>query len=103
MRQNLRWLAAWAVACVVLAGTGSALAVGVTAQAARNPLFPSAGQLQILENRQNRRDFQYQQQQFREQDRQVVPLQQPPRPRVPKMRSGCPIDINGNIGGGDCQ
>ncbi|WP_378946541.1 hypothetical protein [Mesorhizobium sp. ANAO-SY3R2] len=96
-------MATWAVAGIVLAGTGPALAVGLTVQSARNPALP--GELQILRNQQNRSDFQFQQKIYREQDRQVVPLQQPPRLRVPKMRSDCPIDITGNaaIGGGDCR
>lgn len=103
MRQDLRWLATWVAAGAMLAGAGPALAVGVTVPSSRNPAFP--GELQILRNQQNRNDFQFQQKIYREQDRQVVPLQQPPRPRVPKMRSDCPIDITGNaaIGGGGCQ
>ena len=105
MGKTAKWLATWAMAGMILAGP--ALAIETAAQSNRAPMLRQnpIGELQILQNRQDRRDFQFQQKLYREQDRQVVPLQQPPRLRVPKMRSDCPIDITGNaaIGGGDCQ
>lgn len=52
----------------------------------------TAGQLQTLQNRQMRENFQQQQQQFRQQDRQVQGGQ---RLRVPVMRPNC-TQISGN-------
>ena len=50
--------------------------------------------LQILQSRQDRLNFQYQQRQFREQDRQVVV---PQRLDVPVMKPTCRIQPFGNI------
>lgn len=67
-------------------------AAGRDAQIWQNGL--TAGQLQALQNRQMRENFQQQQRQFREQDRQI---QVQPPVRVPRMRPSCPQIVNGVV------
>lgn len=51
------------------------------------------GELQALDRIQGRRDFQRQQQQFREQDR---PRIEPQRLKVPRLKQSCQERISGN-------
>lgn len=52
--------------------------------------------LQILQNRQDRLNFQLQQQQFRDQDRQAIQQQTPLRLKVPRLRQPCQPQVFGN-------
>lgn len=85
---------------LMLAGAPSVFALDLTVQSVPNVLtiqpIPNLrlNELQILQSRQDRLNYQFQQRQFREQDRQqVVPL----RPDVPVMRPSCQIQPFGNI------
>lgn len=58
-------------------------------------------ELQILENRERRREFQQQQQQFRAQDRQAIGNPQP-RLEVPRMQGTCRTQVFGGRLAGSC-
>ncbi|WP_146203898.1 hypothetical protein [Aminobacter sp. AP02] len=90
---------------LMLAGAQATFALDLTVQTAPNVLtvqpLPNLlaregrlNELQILQSRQDRLNYQFQQQQYREQDRQaVVPM----RPEVPVMKPSCQIQPFGNI------
>lgn len=90
---------------LMLAGAQTALALDLTVQLAPNVLtlqpVPNLltreltlNELQILQSRQGRLNYQYQQQQFREQDRQIMV---PQRPDVPINKPSCQVQPFGNI------
>jgi len=59
------------------------------------------GDLQALQDRLSRQQFQQQQQQDRQQERNAVPVLRP-RENVPRMKPGCQLPINGSIPS-DCR
>lgn len=63
------------------------------AQRNRIILHGAPGDVQAIDRIQGRRDFQRQQQQFREQDR---PLVQPQRLEVPRMKQNCRLRLFGS-------
>ena len=90
---------------VVLAGAVSAgFATPASAQvlnpAVRNNTLIQQNDLQALQNRVQRQQFQQQQQQYRAQDRIIV--QQPP-PVVPQVRPRCQTQIIGNTAVSTCR
>lgn len=91
-------LAALAAAGMLLAGAAPALAIDLPGQPDRNQLAREGrfNELQILQSRQNRIEFQREQQRFREQDRQIV-VPQVQRPEVPMVKPSCQIQLFGNI------
>ncbi|WP_245431884.1 hypothetical protein [Aminobacter aminovorans] len=86
------------MAGIVLAGAMQAHAIDLPGQPDRNQLAREGriNELQILQSRQGRIDFQAEQQRQREQDRQIV-IPQVQRPDVPVMKSNCQIELFGNI------
>lgn len=86
------------VAGILLAGPMQAHAIDLPGQPDRHQLAREGriNELQILQSRQGRIDFQAEQQRLREQDRQIV-VPQVPRPEVPVMKSSCQIELYGNI------
>lgn len=56
-------------------------------------LYGAPGDVQAIDRIQGRRDFQRQQQQFREQDR---PLVRPQRLEVPRMKQNCRLRLFGS-------
>ena len=86
------------LAGIVLAGAMQAHAIDLPGQPDRNQLAREGriNELQILQSRQGRIDFQAEQQRLREQDRQIV-IPQVQRPDVPVMKSNCQIELFGNI------
>nr|WP_246470603.1 hypothetical protein [Aminobacter lissarensis] len=86
------------VAGILLAGPMQAHSIDLPGQPDRNQLAREGriNELQILQSRQGRIDFQAEQQRLREQDRQIV-VPQVPRPEVPVMKSSCQIELYGNI------
>ncbi|GAA4124275.1 hypothetical protein ACFFTN_10980 [Aminobacter aganoensis] len=91
-------LAALAAAGMLLAGATQAYAIDLPGQPDRNQLAREGrfNELQILQSRQNRIEFQAEQQRFREQDRQIV-VPQIQRPDVPMVKPSCQIQLFGNI------
>ncbi|RWN53189.1 MAG: hypothetical protein EOS04_14035 [Mesorhizobium sp.] len=71
--------------------SGAAVSAQNVAPANRNTVVLQ-GELQMLENRLRRQQFQQQQQQFRAQDRVVVPQ----RPDVPQMAPTCQLRRSGS-------
>lgn len=71
--------------------SGAAVSAQNVAPANRNTVV-LRGELQMLENRLRRQQFQQQQQQFRAQDRVVVPQ----RPDVPQMAPTCQLRRSGS-------
>jgi hypothetical protein len=63
------------------------------AERSRVILNGAPGELQALDRIQGRRDFQRQQQQYREQDR---PRIEPQRLKVPRLQQGCQQRLTGN-------
>lgn len=106
MRSMARLKVVLLAAGLMLAAAPSAFALDLAVQPVPNVLtiqpMPNLrlNELQVLQSRQDRLNYQYQQRQYREQDRQqVVPL----RPDVPVMRPGCQIQPFGNIFGTVCR
>jgi len=62
----------------------------------------SPGDLRALENRLQRQQYQQQQQRFRNDDRQSIPLNRS-APQVPIMKPGCQVQIYGNKTIRDCR
>ena len=62
----------------------------------RSPAFDQ-GDLQALQNRLSRQQFQNQQQQFRQDDRNAVRIPPPPGLDVPRMKPGCQAQIYGTL------
>lgn len=91
-------LATLVAAGILLAGAVPALAIDLPGQPDRNQLAREGrfNELQILQSRQNRVEFQREQQRFREQDRQIV-VPQIQRPEVPMVKQSCQIQLFGNI------
>ncbi|TPK62389.1 hypothetical protein FJ546_15990 [Mesorhizobium sp. B2-4-19] len=93
------------LASAVLAATFLAgFALPASAQVA-NPAINSntpiqQNDLQALQSRIQRQQFQQQQQQYRDQDRVIV--QQPP-PVVPRVRPGCQTQIIGSTAVSNCR
>lgn len=96
---------ALAAAGLVFASASSAFAIDLSTHPDRNQLIREGrlNELETLQSRQNRIEFQREQRQFRQQDRQVV--QQPLRLRVPKVHNGCQAQVFGNAyaGRGSCR
>jgi hypothetical protein len=86
------------VAGILLAGAMQAHAIDLPGQPDQNQLAREGriNELQILQSRQGRADFQAEQQRLREQDRQIV-IPQMQRPEVRVMKSNCQIELYGNI------
>ncbi|MEO5324681.1 hypothetical protein [Mesorhizobium sp. CC13] len=84
-------------AAVLLGGMAQAFAGGLVGQPDRDTLIREGrfDELQILENRERRIEFQQRQQRLREVDRQTA-NQPTPRPDVPVVRPGCRIDVFGS-------
>lgn len=61
----------------------------------------SQGDLQALQNRLSRQQFQNDQQRLRQDDRNSVIILRPPRQEVPRMRPGCQGQVYGNLP--DCR
>ncbi|BAV47858.1 Uncharacterized protein MLTONO_2955 [Mesorhizobium loti] len=93
---------------LVSALLAAAFVAGLALPASAQVLNPTANgnalvqqnDLQILQNRVQRQQFQQQQQQYRAQDRVIV--QQPP-PVVPQVRSSCQTQIIGNTAVSTCR
>jgi hypothetical protein len=61
----------------------------------------SAGDLQALQNRLSRQQFQNEQQRLRQVDRDAVTILPPPRRQVPRMKPGCQGQVYGTLA--DCR
>ena len=61
----------------------------------------SAGDLQALQNRLSRQQFQNEQQRLRQDDRDAVTILPPPRRQVPRMKPGCQGQVYGTLA--DCR
>ncbi len=96
MRKLMKSMVGMMAAAMLLAGAGSAFAIDLPDQPDRNQLAREGrfNELQILQQRQARRDFQSQQQQFRAQDRKAA--DQPMDLKVPRYQGGCQLPLNGN-------
>ncbi|MBZ9672962.1 hypothetical protein FJ970_08895 [Mesorhizobium sp. B2-1-8] len=82
------------------AGITSPASAQVLNPAVRNNMLIQQDDLQALQNRIQRQQFQQQQQQYRAQDRVIV--QQPP-PVVPQVRPSCQMQIIGNTAVSTCR
>lgn len=96
MRTLTKTMAGLMTAAMLIAGGGPALAIDLPDQPDRNQLVREGrfNELQILQQRQARRDFERQQQQFRQQDRKAA--DQPMDLKVPRYQGGCQLPLNGN-------
>lgn len=88
-------------ACLLAAALPAPVAWGVDVSVPimRGPSV-SQGDLQALQDRLSRQQFQQQQQQDRQQDRSAVPIL-PPRQEVPRMKPACQLQVNGSLA--DCR
>ncbi|MER9845956.1 hypothetical protein NKJ55_01105 [Mesorhizobium sp. M0106] len=83
----LTFLGSAMLTAAMLSGVNPAASAQVVSPADRNVLIQQ-DQLQMLENRLRRQQYQQQQQQYRAQDRQI-PI--PQRQEVPQMRPTCQL------------
>ncbi|TPM26329.1 hypothetical protein FKO01_51805 [Mesorhizobium sp. B2-3-3] len=88
------------LAAAVLAGVAVPASAQALNPAANGNALIQQNDLQILQNRVQREQFQQQQQQYRAQDRVIV--QQPP-PVVPKVGPTCQTQIIGNTAVSTCR
>lgn len=88
------------LAAAVLAGIAVPASAQALNPAANGNALIQQNDLQILQNRVQREQFQQQQQQYRAQDRVIV--QQPP-PVVPKVGPTCQTQIIGNTAVSTCR
>ena len=58
----------------------------------------SQGDLQALQNRLSRQQFQNEQQRLRQDDRNSIIIRRPPRQEVPRMKPSCQGQVYGNPG-----
>lgn len=93
-------LASAALATMVLVGLGLPASAQVLNPTAKSNALIQQNDLQTLQNRIQRQQFQQQQQQYRAQDRVIV--QQPP-PVVPQVRPSCQTQIIGNTAVSTCR
>lgn len=104
MRKLMTTMAAMMTAALLIGSAGQAFAQPIDQQD-RNQLARDGqlNELQILQQRQARRDFQKQQQRFLEQERKAA--DQPMDLKVPRYQGGCQLPLNGNsaMGGGNCR
>jgi hypothetical protein len=88
------------LAAAFVAGRALPASAQVLNPAANGNALVQQNDLQILQNRVQRQQFQQQQQQYRAQDRVIV---QPPPPVVPQVRSSCQTQIIGNTAVSTCR
>lgn len=91
-------LASAVLATLVLAGVPASAEVFIPS--ANGNAQMQQNDLQALQNRVQRQQFQQQQQQYRAQDRVIV---QPPPPVVPQVRPSCQTQIIGNTAVSTCR
>ncbi|MGX5826617.1 hypothetical protein [Mesorhizobium sp. 43Arga] len=93
-------LASAALATTLLAGFALPASAQVANPAINSNTLIQQNDLQALQSRIQRQQFQQQQQQYRDQDRVIV-QQQPPV--VPQVRSGCQTQIIGTTAVSNCR
>ncbi|MER8866697.1 hypothetical protein NKI19_23775 [Mesorhizobium sp. M0751] len=90
--RQLQFFGSAVLTAAMLSGVNPAASAQVVSPADRNVLIQQ-DQLQMLENRLRRQQYQQQQQQYRAQDRQI-PI--PQRQEVPQMRPTCQLLPSGS-------
>jgi hypothetical protein len=101
MRTRSPLLSRKAAVRALLAGLlASAIPAVSAAQSYEVPVYRGPGiaaqDLDALQNRMLRQQFQQEQQQYRQQERNTVPILRPQRQEIPRMTPSCQLPINGS-------